>query len=461
MRPNILLIHSDQHRYDSLACHGHSVVKTPNLDRLARGGVDCSAAFTPCPVCTPSRASLLTGRWPTQHRSVCIPNTEHYQPVLDGSTILWDVLRSAGYQQALVGKFHNETAKSPEHYIDRFVSEHDYFKFRDSLGIPKQPSSNGWFGEVDPHIDSQQHRLAWEADHVRSIMHDFASAGRPWMIRWDPSEPHLPNRIPRDLKDLYPPSSIPPWPSFADTLTGKPFIQSQQRRTWGVDGWTWEKWAPVVSRYLAEITLMDAQIGRVIESLDATGQRENTLIVYSTDHGDFCGGHGQMDKHFALYDDLVRIPLILNWPGKLPAGRICDEFIAAQIDLATTITTLATESNAPSEFMGVDLLPVLQGSIGTNRTDIFAQYMGTQFGLYSERMLRDRHWKYVWNPTDIDELYHLDTDPAELINLAQRVESRDTLMRLRGRLIDWMESIGDPLLNEFTRCQLTRYGVKP
>lgn len=460
MTPNVLLIHSDQHRYDSLGVHGHPVVKTPVLDQLAREGVDFSHAFTPCAVCTPARACLLTGRWPTQHRAVAIPNTEVYQPVSESETLVWKLLRAAGYHQALIGKWHNETPQRPTAYIDRYIPEEDYFNWRTQTGLQRRPWTNGWFGEADPYITPEQHRLTWEADHTIRCLHDFAKAGKPWMVRWDPSEPHLPNIIPHELADLYPPQSIPPWPSFADTLQGKPFIQHQQRRTWGVDGWSWDRWAPVVSRYLAEITLMDQQIGRVLRALDDLGQRENTLVIYSTDHGDFCGGHGQMDKHFAMYDDIYRVPLILRWPGSLPAGRICDEFVSHEIDLATTIAQLCT-GQTPARFQGVDLLPVARAERGTGRSDIFAQYQGTQFGLYTERMVRDRKWKYVWNLTDFDELYDLESDPAELNNLAQDERYRDQLMRLRGRLLEWMKPIGDPILNEFTRVQLTKYGVKP
>lgn len=460
MRPNILFIHSDQHRYDCLGGHGHPLVRTPVLDALARGGADFSHAFTPSPICTPARASLLTGRWPTQHGVVSIPKTEIYRPLSEEETPLWRLLRDAGYQQALIGKWHRETRLDPSAHIDRYVPEDDYFRWRSAKGIAPQPRQNGWFGEVDPHIEPAQHRLAWEADQVAECLEAFSRAGRPWMIRWDPSEPHLPNVIPRALERLYPPESIPPWPSFADTLDRKPFIQSQQRRTWGTDGWSWEQWAPVVSRYLAEITLMDEQIGRVLGRLEALGQRQETLVIYSTDHGDYCGGHGQMDKHFNMYDDVLRVPLILNWPGVIPAGRRPDDFVTHEIDLARTIVTLCT-GNCPDSFDGVDLLPVATGQSHTGRDDVFAQFQGAQFGLFTQRMLRDRRWKYVWNLTDVDELYDLHADPGELVNVASHPEARDELMRLRARLVAWMERLKDPMLNEFTRVQLMTYGVKP
>ncbi len=460
MRPNVLFIHSDQHRYDCIAGHGHKLLKTPALDGLINGGADFSHAFTPSPICTPARACLLTGRWPTQHRSLCIPNSEIYQPVAESETLVWQLLRDAGYQQALVGKWHGETPRHPTEYIERYVPENDYFAWRRGQGVPDQPDSNGWFGESDPHISTEQHRLAWEAREVAACMKEFHDAGKPWMIRWDPSEPHLPCRVPESIAGMYPPEQVPPWASFADKLVDKPFIQSQQRRTWGVEGWTWERWAPVVSRYLAEITLMDQQIGRLLAQIESLGQTRNTLIVYGTDHGDFCGDRGQMDKHFAMYEELVHVPLILRWPGVVPAGVRPDGFVSSEIDLAATFASVAT-GHIPGRFEGVDLLPVARGEKSIDRTDIFTQYQGTQFGLYSQRMLRDRRWKYVWNPTDVDELYDLESDPQELHNQAREPGCSGELTRLRGRLIAWMESINDPLLNCFTRVQLTTYGVKP
>jgi arylsulfatase A-like enzyme len=359
----------------------------------------------------------------------------------------------------LLGKWHNETPRDPSGYGVRYLPESAYTAWRAAQGLAPQPHANGWFGEIDPHITKEQHRLAWESRAVSDCIESFAGSEAPWMIRWDPSEPHLPNVVPAEIAQMYPPETIPPWPSFHDTLGGKPFIQSQQRRTWGVDGWTWKEWSQVVSRYLAEITLMDEQIGRVLATLDRLGLRERTLVIYTTDHGDFCGGHGQMDKHFNMYDDVVRVPLIMRWPGEIPAGARRDDFVSHEIDLARTVVTLA-RSACPSSFLGVDLVPVAKGLRGTGRQDIFTQYQGTQFGLYSQRMLRDSRWKYVWNLTDVDELYDLQSDPGELTNLAAREEFSPELQRLRRRLIVWLESIRDPILNEFTRVQLTRANVK-
>lgn len=460
-RPNILLIHSDQHHYACLGLHGHPQVRTPNLDRLAAQGVDFSHAFTPAPICSPARASLLTGRWPSQHRCINIPPFDGYQPADVSTPVLWQLLNDAGYRQAHFGKFHGEVPGDPTSYgVDRYQSEDaDYDDWRIAQGLPLRMRRNGWFGEIDPDTTPQQTRIAWGGGLTIDAIRDFAAEGKPFFIRWDPSEPHLPCMIPRQIAGLYPPETIDPWPSFPDPLINKPPMQAQQRRAWRVDQWTWEQWAPVVSRYLAEITLLDQHIGRVLDELDRLGLADNTLVIYTTDHGDLCGSHGMIDKHYMMYDDVVRVPMIMRWPGKIPAGGACDAFVSHELDLATTICSAAGVP-VPDAFQGVDLLPVLAGVGSTGREDIFSQYFGCQFGLYSTRMVRDRRWKFVWNTTAQDELYDLQNDPAELNNLIDDPDVRDELARLRGRVIHWCESIGDLVLNEFTRPQLEVPGVK-
>ncbi|HVK02543.1 MAG TPA: sulfatase-like hydrolase/transferase, partial [Armatimonadaceae bacterium] len=263
-RPNILLIHADQHRYDCLGAHGHPFLKTPNFDRLAREGVDFSHAFTPNPVCSPARACLQTGAWATTHKCVTIPTTEAFQSADPSLPVLTQLVADAGYRVAHVGKFHNEVVGGPtDHGVEEFVPYHAYKKWREDEGLPPQPRANGWFGETDAHISPEQSALGWQADHVLRILEERGAKGdAPFFVRWDPTEPHLPNVVPEPFASLYPPESIPPWPSFPDPLVDKPDAQRRTRLRWGTDAWTWEQWQPVVGRYLGEITLLDAQVGR-------------------------------------------------------------------------------------------------------------------------------------------------------------------------------------------------------
>ncbi len=451
---NILLIHSDQHRFDCVGVNGHPLLRTPHLDRLAAEGMNFTHAFTPIPLCVPERNSLLHGQWPTQHLCIANYDTEAPRPPAEDLPSFVHPLREAGYFLGYVGKWHvNQHRGAVDYGFHEDVPEGAYGKWRAQQGLPPRPRENKWFGELDPHIGPEQSKLAWGADRAIDMLERCAAEGRPFFIRWDPSEPHLPNVVPEPFFSMYPPETIAPWPSFPDAFEGKPYIQAQQLRTWGLERWTWSDWAPVVSRYLGEISLLDAQVGRLLGALERLGLTDDTLVIYTSDHGDMCGGHGMIDKHFIMYDDVVRIPLILRWPGRIPAGRVCDAFVCHALDLASTFCDVAGVS-APETFRGKSLVPLFEGAADLGRQDIFATYHGNQFGLFTQRMVRDRRWKYVWNATAEDELYDLESDPGELRNLACDPGAKPELERLRGRLVAWMEETGDPSLNPWTRTQI-------
>ncbi len=451
---NILFIQTDQHRYDCIAAHGHPLIRTPNLDRLIREGVTFSHAFCASPVCRPARASLMTGVWPTRHGVICNENLEATAVLRPGLPTWSEALAQAGYYLGYVGKWQVDQERDPTQFgFEDYIPNGDYKTWRKAQGLGPAPRKNGFWGEVDGEITPEQSRLAWGASELIRLLEKASTADRPFFLRWDTDEPHLPNVVPEPYASMYNPADIPPWPSFGDPLAGKPYIQRQQLRSWGIEGWTWDQWAPIVARYLGEVSLIDSQIGRILDALDALGLAENTLVVYTPDHGDLCGGHGMADKHYVMYDDIARVPLILRWPGVLPAGQVCDAFVSSGIDLAATFCD-AAGARRPETFVGKSLLPLARGDGDNSRQDIFAMYFGNQFGLYSQRMVRDRRWKYVWNLTAEDELYDLATDPGEITNLATAPAAAAELARLRLRMLAWLEETRDPILNMWTRRQL-------
>ncbi len=456
-QPNILLIHSDQHRFDALGCNGHSVVQTPNLDRLAAEGVNYTNAFTPTPICTPARGSLITGAWPTAHGATNITGAETYRPMRDDFITVFELLKQADYDIRYVGKFHEETEKAPDSYgVDEFIPAGEYWSWREKQGCNPPPGRNGWFGDVDDEITADQSRLAWGADTAKRMMEDASKGDKPFFVRWDPPEPHLPNNVPEPYHSMYPSDQVPPWPSSGDPMESKPYVQWLQQKRWGVEDWSWQEWAPAVSRYLGDISLLDAQVGKLLDALDEFGVAENTLVIYTTDHGDFCGGHGLMDKHFAGYDDIMRVPLIMRWPGKLPQAYECDVFSVHEIDVATTLCKAADVEPPEEQFRGCDLVGAANGTVHVPREDIFSMYQGCQMGLWSLRMVRDTRYKFIYHATDKPELYDLQNDPGELDNRADDPAYSEEVKRLRERTIAWMEDISDPLLNQWTRYQLSR-----
>ena len=221
---------------------------------------------------------------------------------------------------------------------------------------------------------------------------------------------------------------------------------------WGIRDWTWQQWQEIVSYYFAVITELDHHIGRVIAALERHGLLDDTLVIYTTDHGDFCGGHGLIDKHFSMYDDIVRVPLVLRWPAGIAPNSVCDAFVTHELDIARTLLDAAGIA-APDSFMGMNLLDLAAQRV-PHRTDIFSQYFGTESGMYSVRMVRDRDFKYVYNPTAFDELYDLRNDPGEIHNRIDDPGLKDELARLKQRLSAWMSSVRDPLDNFWIKTDL-------
>jgi arylsulfatase A-like enzyme len=456
--PNILLIHVDQHRYDCLGVNGHPCAVTPNLDRLAAEGVNFRGACCPIPVCTPARTSLLTGVYATQHGCLANRGTEGYRAMDPHLPTFSQALKDGGYWLGYVGKWEVGTPGGPQQFgFDVYVSDKEYLPWRRGQGLPPLPTQNGWFGEVDAGVTPDQTALGWGADHVIRLLHAAAGQEQPFFLRWDPREPHLPNVLPEPFASLVDPAAVPPWPSFPDPLAGKPFIQRQQVRTWGLEGWTWREWAPIVARYLGEVALIDHQVGRILGALDELGLAENTLVVYTSDHGDLCGGHGMIDKHYVMYDDVLRVPLLLRWPRRIPPGSTVETLVTAGLDLPVTFCA-AAGAPVPPTFVGRDLLALAAGETsaeaGVSPGAVFATYHGNQFGLYSQRMVRTERWKYVWNATAEDELYDLAADPGEVTNRATDAACAGELAALRGQLAAWMGEVKDPLLNQWTRRQL-------
>ena len=253
---------------------------------------------------------------------------------------------------------------------------------------------------------------------------------------------------------------IPEWDGFRETFRGKPYIQRQQLYSWGIQDYEWRDWAPIVARYYGIISQLDEAVGRVLAALEGIGAAGDTIVIFTADHGDMCGSHRMMDKHYILYDDVVRVPLMIRHPGASGTGQTSPRFVYNLLDLGPTVLELAGAEAAPEQpFHGRSLVPLLRSEDGLApgewRDCVVATYNGQQFGLFTQRMIRTDAWKYVWNLTDVDELYDLRQDPAELLNLIGTEEHRGLAADLRGRLYALLRADEDPAVgNEWTRRQL-------
>lgn len=479
--PNILIIMADQQRYDCIGSSGVYPVHTPHLDRLAAEGARFTHAFSHIPVCGPARQSFMNGRRAESFGALW--NEGNGLPVgsLSPGEYAWPrELAARGYRSHYFGKWGVSAAHDPTVYgYGGYTGEKEYERFR-KRHYPEVVYTNGYFGEPDP-IPLEDARTHWLAAQANERIRSFQADGRPWHIRLNFTEPHLPCRPAGRFASMYDPAEVAPWSGFAETFANKPYIQQQQLYSWGVDGYRWDDWAPVVARYYGIVSQVDDAIGAVLRTLDELGVRDETLIVYTADHGDMCGSHRMMDKHYILYDDVVRVPFLVRWPSRVQAGTVSDAFVYNLLDLPPTLLDWIG-GDIPDFFHGRSLRPLLEresdmaGRASDNngggnaaeaerdaardgarpwRDAVVASYNGQQFGLYTQRMIRNREWKYVWNTTDIDELYDLRADPAELTNVIDDAAHAGVVAALRKQLYETLAADGDALVaNGWMRRQL-------
>ncbi len=440
-RPNILMIVADQMRHDCVGAAGRYPVSTPNIDALARGGVRFSQAYTAIPTCCPARQALLSGVRPEGFGAHW--NYDITLPVmgLPAHAFTWtQALHDSGYASAYVGKWHVSDELGPGNFgFDSFTSRRKYLAYRRAT-VGDLNLTNGWFGQVDD-IPTHHSRTHWLARTAADVLRRLVEGGQAWHLRVDFPEPHLPCLPTAEFADRYDPADVEPWDSMSETFHGKPYIQYQQLHNWGIEDFSWRDWAPVVARYYAVISQLDDAVGGVLRALEALGAAEDTVVLFTADHGDMCGSHRMLDKHYVMYDDVVRVPLIVRWPGEFPPGATCSAPVTSSLDIAPTVLELAG-LDSPQHLQGRSLAPLLRGKTPPAWPDaVVATYNGSQFGLYTQRMIRTSQWKYVWNLTDRDELYNIEEDPAELANCIDDYRGSSIVSELR-----------EGLHAELTRC---------
>jgi arylsulfatase A-like enzyme len=366
-----------------------------------------------------------------------------------------------------VGKWHVNPVHDPRSYgFDEYLESGGYGAFR-AARHPQAKVGHDWFGQEDP-VPVEDSHTHWLADRAIEMIERFAApptdgAGpqgtaearyavearhaAPWHLSLDFAEPHLPCNPCRPFSTQYDPTAIEPWGSFGDTFADKPYIQKQMLLNWGYQDYGWEQWAPMVARYYGVISQMDDAIGKVLDRLEKLGILDDTIVVYTSDHGDMCGSHRMMDKHYVMYDDIVRVPFAIRWPAGIVGGGRSDSFVYPCLDLVPTILDLAGIEAGTDTLQGRSLRPLLEGAApGDWRDSAVSTYHGQQFGLYVQRMLRERRWKYIWNPTDVDELYDLAGDPNELNNRVHDAGCSGLLADMRMRLLGELTAMGDGIV---------------
>ena len=465
-RPNVLLLLTDQERHDLIDPEGLPV-ETAAIDGLAADGVRFSHAFTPISICSSARASLLSGLYPHAHG---VLNNVHEPDAMatdlaEETPTFGTAVRDAGYATGYVGKWHVGRTKTPADfgfdYVGGSDDHHDAHlagglaAFQREQGVDPDaaepadpvyaefPGSREVLGGSLP-IPPEATRTAYNAELTIQRIADLADADSPFFHRVDFQGPHHPYLVPEPYASLYDPAELDPWPADAETFDGKPRVQRNYRRYRGVENLDADDWARLRSLYMGFMEHIDDQIGRILAALDELGVADETVVVHASDHGDFTGAHRQWNKGPFMYDDTYRIPLVARGPGVAGSGRVCDGLVSL-VDLMPTFLELA-DAPVPEAIHGRSLWPLLRDDDGASGRDaVFGEYHGDELGLYSQRMVRTKRYKYVFNAPDTDELYDLDADPGELQNLVDHPEYADVRRRLRRRLAEWMRETDDPI----------------
>lgn len=444
-RPNILFIMYDQQRYDCVSMSGMNPVKTPNLERIADNGVYFEKAYTPIPVCTPARQALFTGKRPESYGGLWNPHIVFPIRSTPSDGYLWTrAVKDSGYNTAYVGLWEADSQKSPLDYgFDSFIGRGDINK----IIAEKHPNVNyvnGYFGESNPvPLDDSYTHLT--AKFACERIDELSKQDKPWYIHIDSPEPHLPCRPSAPFDTMYDPDDIPMWGSFGETFEGKPYIQKQQLINWELENRGWDEWKHTVAYYYGTVSQYDNAVGRILDKLEETGEIENTIIIYTADHGDLGGGHRLIDKHCNMYEDICHVPLAIRWDGHIKPTRYTGH-VHNCLDIAPTLLSLIG-LEIPNDFQGVNLsAPLLNGVETDGRNYAVSTYNGQQFGLYCSRMICDSNYKYVWNLTDIDEFYDLQNDPHELTNLIYDEYKKQIIADMRVKLHAELKRCDDPIL---------------
>ena len=447
---NLLLINADQLRHDCVGYRGLRPVETPALDRLAAESQVYTKAFTTLPVCAPARQTLLCGRHPdsfgAQWNYDFMPT-----PTVQPDWCWTKQLQQQGWNTAYLGRFHvSPTLKPADFGYGEWVSWAGHKELLKEKYADAR-YTGGWMG-CDSPVDVEDSGTHWMAGQAAAMIEKFAGSDKPWHIWVDYEEPHLPCRPSAPFSEMYDPETIQPWDGFGDDFQNKPYCHKQQTLSWGTDELTWDDdFRHMVARYYGVVSQLDQAIGRILDALDRTGQKDNTIVVFTSDHGDMCGSHQMLDKHYVLYDDICRVPLLVRYPGK--GHRECDRFVSNCLDLPYSfIDWLGLERPAVEHGQN---LPLEESRDADCRQQIVCTSNGQQFGLYSTRMIRDDRYKYVWNLTDVDELYDLEADPGEKVNRIADPDQRERIADLRRKLYEELARHGDRFVgSDWIRRQL-------
>jgi N-acetylglucosamine-6-sulfatase len=453
-QPNIILILTDDHRYDALGFLGHPFLETPNLDRMAHQGVFFENAFVTTSLCSPSRASILTGLYAHNHGVI-----DNYNPVSESLKFFPQYLQDAGYETAFIGKWHMGNIDTPQRGFDYWLS----FKgqgvyWPDGHGTTRvvPQASNEGFNINGKRVPQKAYITDELTDYAIDWLENRTSP-KPYMLYLSHKAVHSDFVAHDRHRGRYAAEKMPEPPTLAnssDVYSGKPMWLKNQRNSrhgvdyaYNLDDFDLNRY---YQRYCESLLAVDENLGRIFEFLENRNELNSTLILYMGDNGFQFGEHGLIDKRTA-YEASIRIPLLMMYPEILEPGTRVEDMVA-NIDLAPTLLQ-AAGVRVPDHMDGISFYDAARGMFAESREALLYEYFWERNYPYTPTIhaIRTKQHKYIryhgiW---DIDELYDITADPHEADNLVFSDEYNSLLVDLRTQLFQILsetDGLNMPLL---------------
>lgn len=488
-RPNIIIITTDQQRTDSLSCYGSTFTDTPHLDKFASEGICFERAYCANPVCTPARASIFTGKYVSRHGAWNVGMN-----VPDDEPMISHRLLDVGYRTHYIGKAHfqpfgaspeqsietrNNTDRYPEfrgpyygfetvelalghatygiagHYgewVRSQVSEQTFVSYSNARRL-SQVGFGG--GAHDWDIPLKYHNSVWTADRTIDFLTNH-STDKPFLLAIGFQDPHHPHCVPTEFEERVEPAEVP-LPDFVEgELADKPphfmearcgqLSKSKIRGKFAIAGQGGGADFRKVSEHDARlgrayyynmVKIIDQEMGRILACLDECGLRDNTLVLFTTDHGELLGDHGLWMKGPFHYEQLVRVPTLMRYPAMIPSGQRTHALFS-HVDIVPTVLA-AAELPIPSDTDGVDAMPMLTGKQESVRDSLLIECVDDPQGLRLKTIVTDTR-KLTWycgHP--YGELYDLENDPSERVNQWDNPIYAADKVHLIGAILEEME----------------------
>lgn len=491
--PNLLFIMADhqlhyRHGWDMGPEIGH-----PHFDDFAKGGVNFTRAYSGNPLCGPTRRSMLTGLYSHHHGEIL----NDVNVPTEGRSYL-QILADAGYQNYYFGKWHAGPGTALDHgcqgycypsYGNPYLTP-EYQEYLQENNLPRpevliECTMDPWRTDLIPgqkYVQDKEwtneqasgilltpretHEAFFLADLVCKQLEQAAQSGSdaPFSIRMDPWGPHDPYFVTQEYADLYNPAEIPEYPSFDTPLADKPAcyrkehnlgISDEEQHLIYPNPLPWSQWQLMLARAYAHVTLVDHAIGLVLAKLEELGLAEDTLVLWTVDHGDAlaCQG-GKFDKASYMVEEVLRVPLAMRWPGKVPARAVTDALVL-NVDAPVTLLDAAglAFDHRPD---GQSLLRLAQSGFKDRRPYVVSETYGHLHRNVAKTVIEQRY-KYTHNKEDIPELYDLAADPYELHNLALDNDQWEHCRRFEQLLRDWAAGQGDNFFDGDSEYILGQY----